>query len=158
MSSTADKARRAALGLIARQPYTAHRLRAKLRGRKFEAEVIDALLEQLMEAGIVDDARYAQEFAAYHAGDRGPRRIAADLRARGVARHHVDAALAGLEEGAEGDAAVAVLERMRSRYAGLEPPVARRRAYAMLARRGFSVEAARRAMTRVLTGVDPDDD
>jgi len=156
MSSPADKARRAALALIARQPYTAHRLRAKLRGKGFEAEVIDDLLDALEASGVVDDAAYAAEFAAYHARERGPRRIAAALRARGVASPHIQAALAARDDD-EAGAATDVLRRLAGRYRGLDPQVARRRAYAMLARRGFSSDAARVALRRALQGDDDED-
>jgi regulatory protein len=158
MSATVDKARQAALALIARQPYTAHRLRSKLRGRRFEAEIIDEVIEALEAAGVVDDAAYAVEYAAYHARERGPRRIASDLRARGVDRRLIAAALADRDRDDEPDAATGVLRRLAGRYRGLEPAVARRRAYGMLARRGFSSEAARLALERVLGGDDFEDD
>jgi regulatory protein len=157
MSTTVDKARKAALALIARQPYTAHRLRRKLRGKGFDADIIDEVIEALESAGVVDDAAYAMEYAAYHARERGPRRIAADLRARGVDRRHIAAALADRDRDDEPDAATAVLARLAGRYQGLEPAVARRRAYGMLARRGFTSEAARLALERVLTRDDSED-
>ena len=157
MSAPHDEIRKAALALIARQPYTTHRLRHKLRRRGFARETVDEVLEALMDAGVLDDAAYAAEYATYHGRARGPRRIAADLRARGVASTHIRAALAQIETGDEGEIALEVMRKMRSRYAGLEPRVAGRRAYAMLARRGFSADAARYAMERTLGG-DPDED
>lgn len=150
MPTPAELARRAAIQLLSRQPYTARRLRDKLRKRGFDAAIIADTLDELTAVGAVDDAAYAREFVSYHAGDRGPRRLAADLRGRGVERQHIEAALTILEGRDEGETAETLLRRMKGRYEGLEPSVARRRAYAALARRGFSPYAARRAMERVL--------
>lgn len=150
MPTPAELARRAAIQLLSRQPYTARRLRDKLRRRGFDPGTIADTLDELTVSGAVDDAAYAREFVSYHAGDRGARRLAADLRGRGVERQHIEAALATLEDQDEGETAEALLRRMKARYEGLEPSVARRRAYAALARRGFSYDAARRALERVL--------
>ena len=154
MSAPIDQARRTAVQLLSRQPYTARRLRDKLRKRGFDSGTIAETLDELCACGAVDDAAYAREFVVYHADERGPRRLWADLRSRGVDSTHIEAALASLEERDEGDTAAALLRRLSGRYAGLDARVARRRAYAALARRGFSSDAARRAIERVLGEID----
>ncbi len=140
--------------LLARQPYTLRRLRDRLRKRGFDSGTISEVLDELCASGAVDDGAYAREFVAYHAEDRGPRRLTADLRKRGVDRAHIEAALTSLEGRDEGDTAETLLRRLAGRYAGLDAPVARRRAYAALARRGFSSYAARQAIERVLGDID----
>ncbi len=119
-------------------------MRAHLLAKEVEADVAEAVVAELRAQGYLDDARYAQRFAE----DRraldgwGAERIAQRLAAAGVAREHVDGALARLGEGPAGelDAALAVLARRVP-----QPPAGERerdRALRLLVRRGFALEVA----------------
>ncbi len=145
---SADAAFERALGAayrhLGRRDRSVAEVRAHLAGREVAPEVADAVVAELGAQGYLDDARYAQRFAE----DRraldgwGAERIAQRLAAAGVAREHVDAALAGLAAGPgdEVDAALAVLRRRVP-----VPPAGERerdRALRLLVRRGFALEVA----------------
>lgn len=110
-----------------------------LRERGVGEEEALEVLARLAEAGAVDDERFARMFAADKRELRGwgPDRIEEALRARGVERGSIDAALA--EEGAEAarQRAVALLA---DSGADVSDDAGRGRALSLLARRGFPLE------------------
>ena len=109
----------------------------------------DAQAAGLAREGILDDARYAQNYIVHHAGrGQGPVRIAAELRRRGLADELIDAAL---ESGPDWKALARKVCRTKF---GLEPPTSwtqRARQARFLQYRGFSSDHIRAA-----TGADPD--
>lgn len=75
-----------ALALLARRDHFRRELEVKL-VRKGHSEVeIEAAIERCIEIGLVDDQRVAERFVEVRAATRGwgPRRLAAELRQRGV--------------------------------------------------------------------------
>lgn len=114
--------------------------------RRGEADVEGALAE-LDAAGLIDDERYARQFAAdkRELAGWGDERIAATLRRRGVDDELVEAALAEEGEGGELERAVAVLARRGERPGD---DAERGRCVAALARRGFAEEVAYEAVRR----------
>jgi regulatory protein len=82
----------------------------------------------------------------------GPRRVAAELARRGVARATVDAVMRELEDEGVADepaAIEAVAARKLRTMQGLEPEVVKRRLYGFLARRGFSGGAIRTVLDQL---------
>ena len=134
------------------------RARAELRRlllRKGEpAEYVDAALERLVAARLLDDEAFARQFTRSRSAGRGTsrRRIQQELDRRGVARATADGAIAAVyeeEQIDEGDVAVqAARKRLRS-LAGLDPAVRNRRLFAFLARRGYDSADIRRAIAAV---------
>lgn len=121
---------------------TVAELRAYLERKRVEPAAIEHAVEELTEAGYLDDARYAHRFAEdKRTLERwGPERIERDLCRRGVAPELIEAAVAVQDRSAALDAALAVLaERMP------EPPPdprARDRAWRLLVRKGYEAELA----------------
>lgn len=121
-----------------------------------------AVLQRLEEQNYVDDARYARDYARAHAQRRrqGQFRIARELRARGVADGHIEAALQAVF--AETDENALVRARLERKLRQLRGPLdERKRAsiYQSLLRAGFSADAIRtelRAATRRRTGLAED--
>jgi regulatory protein len=147
-----ERRREHALGVawraLARRDRTEAELRGILEDKQVGPELVDDVVDQLSQDGYLDDAGYAQRFAE----DRrrldgwGAERIERRLRALGVAREHVAAALAEQDGDAELDAAVALLER---RFP--QPPEAARdrdRALGVLVRKGYDLETAHDALRR----------
>lgn len=134
------------------------RARAELRRlllRKGEpAEYVDAALERLVAARLLDDEAFARQFTRSRSAGRGAsrRRIQQELDRRGVARATADGAIAAVydeEQIDEGDVAVqAARKRLRS-LSGLDPAVRNRRLFAFLARRGYDSADIRRAIAAV---------
>ena len=90
----------AAVRLVTRRPHAERELRRKLARRRGAPADIDDAITALARAGAIDDAGFAQAFAASRdrSSPRGRRLIAAELRARGVAAETALAAVAGVSD------------------------------------------------------------
>ena len=142
-----EAAHRAALRALARRAHARFDLRRRLLQKQHPAAAVDGALARLSAAGLLDDTRFADDYAAVKARrGRGPARLIADLLAQGVdrrvAEEAVRAALAS--EGVDPALAVRTLAAKRARQlAGLPPAVRKRRLVAFLVRRGFNGGAIR---------------
>ena len=144
-------ARATAVALLARRDLPSGELRDRLAARGFGPEATAAALAALAAEGALDDERYAHNYVAYHAGrGRGPLRIGADLRARGLSAEVIDAALA---EGPDWHAAAAAARARRFGKAAPADWREKARQARFLQYRGFSADHIRAA-----TGADPDTD
>jgi regulatory protein len=86
--------RAAAVAQLARRDLPTAELRKRLAEKGFDPALVAAALAQLTAEHALDDARYAQNYVAYHAArGQGPVRIAADLRALGLPAELIDDAL-----------------------------------------------------------------
>jgi regulatory protein len=151
-------ARSAGLAFLARRAHTTEELRRKLSRKGFPPAEVAAAVEELSSRGWLDDAKTASAMAAAQAGKgRGRARIAAELSARGVSAGDRDAALAGLDPGAERDALRRALERRaRTLPAGLTRQARSKKLFDHLVRRGFAPAAVLEALQR--KGDTTDDD
>ena len=142
-----EAAHRAALRALARRAHARFDLRRRLLQKQHPAAAVDGALARLSAAGLLDDTRFAGDYAVVKARrGRGPARLIADLLAQGVdrrvAEEAVRAALAS--EGVDPALAVRALAAKRARQlAGLPPAVRKRRLVAFLVRRGFNGGAIR---------------
>ena len=156
--------RNSALFYLERYPSSSAHLRRLLlakvvrsaRAHGTEAEegavAVDALIVDLLDAGLLDDARYAGERARtlYRRG-ASARAIRAGLRAKGIEADDIDRALAGLcEEAAEPELAAALAYARRRRlgpYRAVDARESRReKDLAALGRKGFGYDLARRVI------------
>ena len=144
-----DEVRRAvdlAYRALASRDRTEAELRAFLERKRAEPAAIEAAVDELREAGYVDDARYAQRFTEDKRSIErwGSERIERDLLRRGVAPELVDRALA---RGQPGDELATARLLLQERYrTGLPDDRARDRAWRMLVRRGYEPELAYEAV------------
>jgi regulatory protein len=102
---------------------------------------IEEVIAMLVEAGAIDDASYARRYAEDKGqlARWGPDRIAKALEGRGVARGHIDAALAGENEVSQLDRAIKLLDQ---RGMSCDSERDRERALGLLVRRGYPLELA----------------
>lgn len=145
----AEKLRRAkeyATLLLSYRSRTVSELRQRLERKGFSEGIIAAVMERLAELKLVDDARFAQDYAEarIRTAGRSRRLVQAELHKLGVERAEIEKALAAAPD--ECVAARALLKKAKKRYAGLEEKVQRQRLFALLARRGFSYDTIRRVM------------
>jgi regulatory protein len=134
-------AERAALRALARRGYARADLERRLAGRRHPREAVAGALERLVARGLIDDRRYAEEYARVRAArGSGRPRIVRDLLMQGVERGTAeDAVRRALEvEGIDPETAARALALRRARQLGdLAPAVKRRRLFAFLLRRGY---------------------
>ena len=90
------KAEQRAYRLLALRAHSEKELRAKLRGGGFAETIVDAVIEKCRELGYLNDGNYARQRARDLAVNRlaGDRRIAFDLRERGISEELARQAIA----------------------------------------------------------------
>lgn len=137
------------LRLLSFRPRTRRELRQRLLRRGFSSELVERVVARAEEEGLVDDRAFARLYAEDRLISRPcPRRlVAAELRAKGVEpKIAQDAAHAAFPELTEEELARRALAAKRARWEKLPQPVAMRRAYSFLLRRGFSPDLARKVV------------
>jgi regulatory protein len=146
-----EAARLSAVALLARRDFASGELCQKLKSQGYDPAVATAVVGELAEERALDDARYAENYVAYHAGrGQGPVRIGADLRSLGVPATLVEAALDTGHNWRE------LARTVRIRKFGAEPPeewTEKTRQARFLQYRGFSSDHIRAA-----TGAEFDPD
>jgi len=146
----------AALRALMRRAHSVHEMRLALERRAQDKSAVRRVLQRLKEEKLLDDARYARQFARYRTESRrqGRYRIARDLRARGVPDRQIEAALE--DALAETDEAALVRQRLARRLKSLGGELDQRKLaslYRSLLRAGFSADVIR-AELRALTQQD----
>jgi regulatory protein len=135
----AQGARLAAGDLLARRAWTQAELAARLRRRGAAPEVAAGVVADLVARGYVDDAAFARHWVTTRAArGYGAARLRAELRARGVATAHVEAALGALEGADQLEAARRLARRRLPALARAAPDKAAGRLRDHLLRRGFA--------------------
>jgi regulatory protein len=138
----------AALTLLSRRDYTTAELRQKLTDRGYAEAEVTGVLDDLTARGLLDDRRVAAAHvrSATAIKGRGRHRIARELAARGISRDIADELLASVEARDETAAIRRILERKRW---PVRPSLAdKRKMFQHLMRRGFPVDAIRKALGR----------
>jgi regulatory protein len=142
-------ARLAALKMLNRRDYGVRELCERLVARGFERSTARSVVDKLVAEKLVDDARYALHFVAYHANrGQGPVRIAHRLREAGVDGEEITAAV-----DANGlDWRRRCAETRQKRFGNKLPSTwaERGRQARFLSQRGYSAEQIRAAVGKVM--------
>jgi regulatory protein len=145
-----EQALDAAYRYLNRRERTEAELRAHLEAKDIEPPVLARTIEMLVEDGVLDDARYARLFTEDKRALEGwgSDRIRRTLRARGIERELIDAALRAGEAEGDGELERAV-ELLRRRFpAPVDGVRERERALGVLLRKGYEAELALEALAR----------
>lgn len=148
------QAREAALRLLAVRPRSAVELARRLRMKGYGPDVAEEVIARLKELGLMDDAVFAGMLARDRVRLRpqGSRRLANELRQKGVDEETARAAIRETMEGEQTDERE-LARRAAARWkprAGEEPAAARRRLHGFLARRGFDGDVIRDVLDETL--------
>ena len=144
-----------ALNLLSARPYATRALHRKLIQKQYSAADADDAIRRLVDNGLLDDAKYAEQYARSKILSSGTskRRLQQDLYRKGIKGDLATTAIASVLESEEIDP-VAVLERVAAKkiasMGDLEPMVLRRRLFAFLARRGYDVDAIKQVVGRLV--------
>ena len=144
-----------ALNLLSARPYATRALHRKLIQKKYSAADADDAIRRLVDNGLLDDAKYAEQYARSRITTTGAskRRLEQDLYRKGIKGDVATEAIANVVSQEEIDPA-AVIERVaRKKLAtlgALEPLVLRRRLFAFLARRGYDVDEIKAVVSRLI--------
>jgi regulatory protein len=142
----------AALRALMRRAHSIFELRTYLERRAEAPIAVRRVLERLKHEKLIDDARYAFDFARARASGRrqGGRRIAMELRKRGVPDRHIDAAVAQVF--ADLDEAAIVRKVIERRTRSARGPLDERKTaslYRTLLRAGFDPSVIRRELRAI---------
>jgi len=137
-----------ALHYLSFRPRSAQEVAQYLKGKGLDEEDAAAVLERLQQAGLVDDAAFAQFWvnSRENARPKGAWALRAELRQKGIADKHIAEAVADIDEQAS---ALRAAERKAQQLAGLDEGTYRRRLTAFLMRRGFGYAVARETVDRL---------
>ena len=136
------------LWLLGRKMYTEAQLRDKLRRKEAEAETIERVMARLKELKFLDDAGFAEAYVNSRRGKKGRLALKQELFQKGIAETLVEETLEPLDTETQVQAALGVLEKQTWRFQKAPPEKRRAKAYAFLARRGFTGDVVREALER----------
>jgi len=143
-----------ALNLLSARPYATRALHRKLIQKQYSAADADDAIRRLVDNGLLDDAKYAEQYARSKITTTGAskRRLQQDLYRKGIKSDVATNAIASVIEDDAIDPA-AVIERVArkklAQLGDLEPVVLRRRLFAFLARRGYDVDEIKAVVSRL---------
>lgn len=152
-AAIADSERTAAFDRAAKyvglRPRTEKEMREYLTEKGYDEDTVDYVVEKLKSYGYIDDAEFCRVYIDYVSSRYGKRKIEADLKAKGVSREIIDAAL---EEADDQSEAVA---RLSEKYLRTHPPDMRK-LIAYLMSKGFDYETIKKGTANIDLGGDDD--
>ena len=144
--SDARRAQEKALYLLEYRNYSKRELTEKIARTAASREAAQAAAGRMEELGLIDDRRFGEDYARelFSRKGYGARRVAQELRRRGIGQELIQELLAEYEDPERaGEAIRRVLEK---KYPGWrEDEKVRRRAFAALQRLGYSYQEVREA-------------
>ena len=141
------------LSLIGKREYSRQQLQRRLAAQCADPAELEAALDELQAASIIDDQRYSQSLIAQRLQDGwGYLRIAQDLRQAGVDELTQAGHLAANDDNEFWQQqAFTALQRKYSDLSFIEDKAARAKAIAFLQRRGFSFDHSSRACEQAIS-------
>jgi regulatory protein len=151
----------AAVKILSRRAHSVSDMKKALIRRTADEGLIQKVLARLKQNGLIDDARYAKQFARQRTEIRhqGKFRVARELRARGVPDQHIESAVA--ESSANSDEAAMVRQRIDRKLRLFRGEIDDRKIaslYRTLLRAGFSSDTIRRELRRLTDADVPETD
>ncbi|MCA0158896.1 recombination regulator RecX [Tsukamurella sp. M9C] len=128
---------------LAMRDHSRSELRNKLARRGFDEELTERMLDKFVDAGLIDDAAFAQRWvqSRHQFSGRGRRALAQELRTKGVGEEEASAALDTVSREDERERAAELVERKLARVEVPEDRIDRdklvQRLVGMLGRRGY---------------------
>ncbi|OLT27456.1 recombination regulator RecX [Nocardiopsis sp. CNR-923] len=146
------RARALCLRMLTHSPRTRAQLERALLRREFSEETVASVLGAFGDAGLIDDAAFANAWVTsrHHGRGLSRRALARELRTRGVEEDTVRDAVAHLSDEDEVEAARDLARRRLDMSRGKDPDTRIRRALGVLARKGYSSGLAYRVVREEL--------
>jgi regulatory protein len=142
-----------AVRALMRRAHSVQEMKKKLERRSENKLLVQLVMARLKENGMIDDARYAKQFAHQRTESRkqGKFRIARDLRGRGIPDRHIEAALDETAKTTDEGTMVRkhIERRLRSHRGEIEEKKLASM-YRSLLRAGFSADVVRRELKAVV--------
>jgi regulatory protein len=155
------------LGAAARflevRPRSVEEVRRRLVTSGYRADLVEDAITRLLDLGMLNDAEFARAWieSRDRSRPRGEHALRRELHLKGIEPGVVDSLLADRQAGGEGGAGdEAAADRLLTRHASAlaragDPRVRRQRAYALLARHGFSPDTCAAQARRFVSEESP---
>ena len=138
-----------AVSYLAPRARTEKELVDVLRKNAYSEKTIAKVIAYLIEAGYMNDASFAQQWASARVNKGlGSRRIRMELRQKGIGQAEIDEAIADLDENEMICGAIKAAEKA-AKGKNLSSPADRQKILAALARRGYDYSLAKRALEHI---------
>lgn len=148
-----QKAKDVAYRFLSYRPRSKKEVVQRLELRGFGEKIIKTVLNTLEEYSYINDEKFAPDWANYRLENRpvGKRRLVNELREKGIAQEIIEKTITETyKKRDESKMTRELAERRLVSYKGLDDKVIRRRLFAFLMRRGFSIDDSRKAIDEVL--------
>lgn len=151
------RARERVLRLLARRPYSAAEITRYLRRQKIDDDIIQNVINDLIEAKLIDDDAFAAYWVEQRETFRPRSRLALrqELSQKGIGREIVGEALESIDEA---DAARRVARKQAGRWHGLPEPEWRAKLTRYLMRQGFPYDVVSDVVTETWQAMKPDEE
>ena len=149
-----------AVASLAERPHSEEELRQLLLRAGYLSDTADMVVYKLHKEGLTDDEAFARAWVSSRMGKRlGKRRIAMELQRKGISRDIAEDALEAAEPEDELEYAVSLASReLRKIKPGEDPRKSAQRILALLARRGYSYDVAREALSQAKESAEVDEE
>ena len=140
VDSLEEDVRQALIRLIARGGKSSNALRTALIAKEFPREIVDQMIARFIEVSLIDDFALARDLVEMAVTRKAKAKsvIARELAEKGIPKDAIDAALSGIDQDSELEAAKVIAEKKIRQLLKLEPDVRQRRLAGFLARKGYS--------------------
>lgn len=146
-----------AVSLLAIRARTEKELRNALCQCAYPTETIERVMARMREAGYLNDADFAEHWAASRTGKgMGTRRIGMELRRKGVSSETIEQTLGALDEDELFEGALH-MARKAARGRNLALPAERQKVSAALIRRGYGYDLVRKSLAQLLEEQAPEE-
>ncbi len=144
-----------ALNLLAARAYTTRAMSRKLTQKGFPRDESEATIVRLTESGLLDDEKYAEEFARQRLVVRGAsqRRVEQLLAQKGIGREVAKAATDKVIENEEVDTIGSmekIVQKKLMSMNGLDLAIKRKRLFGLLARKGYEIDDINQVLSHML--------
>ncbi len=148
-----------AVAMLAMRPCSKGEISRKLKNIGYAPGTVEMVLYKLEKHELVDDRAFAEQWAQYRSDLKyGPRRIAQELRYKGLSPEDSETALSSLSEEDQLEHARALAEKAFSRAkAGEDPRKTLQKVIAGIVRRGYSWDIAREACEHYIREAEEQD-
>jgi len=142
----------ASIKILMRRAHSVSEMKKALARRCEDQKLIKAVMGRLKRENLIDDARYAKQFARHRSESRkqGQFRIARELRARGVPDKHIESAIEDAVK--ESDPGALIRQRIERKLRLWRGEIDRKKTaslYRSLLAAGFPADLIRRELQRM---------
>jgi len=141
-----------AVGYLAARACSRKEIEDKLLRAGYRPSTVEMVVYKLQRENLLDDADFARQWVESRQTHKlGRSRIAQELRRKGISQEDAEEALSVIEDEDQLEGAVALAEKAAARIKpGEDPRKSASRIAGMLARRGYSWDIARQAISRAM--------